>query len=78
MEFGKHIGKGLWGFADKMLAVIYGLGFIFLVIRVLPEHEYGSFVIIQAIFILITAVGTSFALQPLIKFASETENYGSV
>lgn len=78
MEFGKHIGKGLWGFADKMLAVIYGLGFIFLVIRVLPEHEYGSFVIIQAIFTLITAVGTSFALQPLIKFASETDDYGQI
>lgn len=39
MEFGKHIGKGLWGFADKSLAVVYGLGFIFLVIRVIPEKE---------------------------------------
>jgi O-antigen/teichoic acid export membrane protein len=78
MEFGKHIGKGLWGFADKSLAVLYGLGFIFLVIRVIPEQEYGSFVIIQAIFTLITALSTSFALQPLIKFAAETENYGSV
>jgi O-antigen/teichoic acid export membrane protein len=78
MEFGKHISKGLWGFADKSLAVLYGLGFIFLVIRVIPEHEYGSFVIIQAIFALITALSTSFALQPLIKFAAETENYGSV
>ncbi len=78
MEFGKHIGKGLWGFADKSLVVIYVLGFIFLVIRVIPEHEYGYFVIVQAIFILITALSTSFALQPLIKFAAETETYGSI
>lgn len=78
MEFGKHIGKGLWGFADKSLAVLYGLGFIFVVIRVIPEHEYGYFVIVQAIFVLITALSTSFALQPLIKFAAETEDYGSI
>ena len=39
MEFGKHIGKGLWAFADKALPAVYALGFIFLVVRVLPEKE---------------------------------------
>jgi len=78
MEFGKHIGKGIWAFADKSLAVIYGLGFIFLVIRILPEDEYGAFVILQAIFMLIISIGTSFALQPLIKFASEKDDYSSI
>lgn len=78
MEFGKHIGKGLWAFADKTLPVIYGIGFVFLVIRVLPESEYGAFVVIQAIFTLFTSIGTAFAIQPLIKFASETEDYGSI
>jgi len=76
LEFGRHIGKGIWGFADKGLPAVYGLGFVFLVIRVLPEAEYGAFVIVQAIFLLATALGTAFALQPLTKFAAETEDYG--
>ncbi len=77
MELGKHIGKGIWGFADKSLPVIYGIGFIFLVIRVLPPAEYGTFVIIQSITIIIFSLGFSFALQPLIKYASETDDYKS-
>lgn len=71
MELGKYISKGIWGFADKSLPVIYGIGFIFLVIRVLPPAEYGAFVIIQSITIIIFSLGFSFALQPLIKYASE-------
>ncbi len=71
MEFGKHIAKGFWGFADKSLFVVYGIGLIVFVIRVISEFEYGSFVIIQAVFNLILALGGSFALQPLIKFESE-------
>jgi len=78
MEFGKHIGKGFWGFADKSLVVVYGLGFIFLVLRVLPEEEYGAFVMIQAIFNLIVAFAGSFALQPLVKFGSESDDLGSI
>ena len=76
MEFGKHLEKGLWGFADKGLAAVYGLGFVFLVVRVMPEAEYGAFVTVQAIFLLATALGTAFALQPLTKFAAESEHYG--
>jgi len=77
MEFGRHIGKGVWAFADKGLPAIYGLGFIFLVIRVLPENEYGAFVVIQqTIFTLIVALGNSLALLPLTKFAAETEDHG--
>ena len=78
MEFGRHIGKGIWGFADKSLTAIYGLGFVFLVIRVLPEIEYGSFVLVQAIFTILVAIGTSFALQPLIKYAAESDDYGGI
>jgi O-antigen/teichoic acid export membrane protein len=77
VEFGKHIGKGLWAFADKALPAIYGVGFIFLVIRVLPEKEYGAFVIIQTIFTFATALGYALAFQPLTKFAAESEDNGS-
>ena len=71
MELGKHLGMGIWGLADKALPVVYGLGFVLLVIRVLPEQEFGNFVLIQEIFLVITGLGTAIALQPLLKYASE-------
>ena len=76
MEFGKHIGKGLWASADKALPAVYGIGIIFLVIRVLPEHEYGAFSLIQSIIAFTVGLGTAFALQPLTKFAAETDEPG--
>ena len=76
MEFGKHIGKGLWAFADKSLPALYGIGFVFLVVRVLPEKEFGAYAVIQTTFAMVTAVGYAFALQPLTKFAAETEERG--
>ena len=71
MEFGKYIGKGIWGLADKALPVIYGLAYVVLVIRVLPAEEFGNFVLIQEIFLVISGLATAFALQPLLKYAAE-------
>jgi O-antigen/teichoic acid export membrane protein len=71
VEFGKHLGKGLWGIADKALPVVYGLGYVLLVIRVLPEVEFGNFVLVQELFLIISMLAMAFALQPLLKFASE-------
>jgi O-antigen/teichoic acid export membrane protein len=73
MEVGKHLREGLWGVADKLLAVIYGLGFVWLVIRVLPEEEFGNFVLVQEVFLIISGLATAFALQPLLKFAAEED-----
>lgn len=74
MEFGKHLGKGIWGLADKFLPVIYGLAYVLLVIRVLPEEEFGNFVLIQEIFLIVTGLATALALQPLLKFAAEEDS----
>jgi len=71
VELGKHLGKGIWGLADKALPVIYGLGYVILVIRVLPEEEFGNFVLLQEIFLIISGLATAFALQPLLKYAAE-------
>lgn len=71
MEFGKYLGKGIWGIADKGLPVLYGIGYVLLVIRVLPEEEFGSFVLVQEVFLIVTGLATAFSLQPLLKFASE-------
>ena len=71
VEFGKHITKSLWGLADKALPVAYGLAYVYLVIRVLPEEEFGNFVLLQEIFLIISGLATALALQPMLKFASE-------
>jgi lipopolysaccharide exporter len=73
VEFGKHIEKGFWALSDKALPAIFGVGFIFLVVRVLPPREFGAFVIVQTIFNLTVALGTAFAFAPLTKFAAETD-----
>ena len=73
MEFGKHINKGIWGIADKALQVVYGLGYAFLVIRVLPEEEFGNWTLLQEIFLLLSGLITAFALNPLLKFATEEQ-----
>lgn len=80
MELGKHLGKGVWGLADKALPVVYGVAFVVLVIRVLPEEEFGNFVLIQEIFLIISGFAQGFALQPLLKFAAEenSESHGIV
>jgi lipopolysaccharide exporter len=71
MEFSKHLGKGLWGIADKALPVVYGVAFVVLVIRVLPEEEFGNFILVQEIFLILSNLAAAFALHPLLKFASE-------
>jgi O-antigen/teichoic acid export membrane protein len=74
MELGKYLGKGLWGLADKVLPVVYGLGYVLLVIRVLPEEEFGNFVLVQEVFLVISGLSTAFALQPMLKFAAEKDS----
>ncbi len=73
MELGKHLEKGIWGLADKFLPVLYGFGYIFLVIRVLPMEEFGNFVLLQEVFLIISGLAAAFALQPMLKYASEAE-----
>jgi O-antigen/teichoic acid export membrane protein len=73
VELGKYLGKGIWGLADKGLPVIYGVAFVVLVIRVLPEEQFGNFVLVQEIFLIISGLVQGFALQPLLKFAAEDE-----
>ena len=70
MEFGRYLAKGIWGLADKALPVVYGLGYIYLVIRVLPEEEFGNWVLLQEVFLLISGLATAFALNPLLKYAA--------
>jgi lipopolysaccharide exporter len=71
MEFGRHISKGFWAFADKGLLAVYGVAFMLIVIRTLSPEEYGTFLLFQTIFLLINALATSFAVQPMMKYIAE-------
>jgi len=79
LELGKHLTKSLWGLADKALPVVYGIGYVYLVIRVLPEEEFGNFVLLQEIFLVLSSLAAALALQPLLKFAAEdTQHTGGI
>jgi O-antigen/teichoic acid export membrane protein len=71
MEFGSHLQKGFWAFADRALPAVYGVLFMFLVIRILPDEEYGSFLLFQTVFLLMSALASSLAIQPMLKYVAE-------
>jgi lipopolysaccharide exporter len=71
MQFRRHISKGMWALADKGMLAIYGIAFMLIVIRTLSPEEYGTFVLFQTIFLLITSLATSLAIQPMVKYVAE-------
>ncbi|MBS1903609.1 MAG: oligosaccharide flippase family protein [Bacteroidetes bacterium] len=73
MNLRDHLNKGVWAAADKAILLVYGVAVIFVVIMVLPEHEYAAFTIWQTIFLIICVLSDSVFLQPMVKFASEHE-----
>lgn len=74
MQFGRHISKGFWALADKGMLAVYGLVFMLVVIRTLPEEQYGTLLLFQTVFLLITSLATSFAIQPMVKYVAEGSN----
>jgi O-antigen/teichoic acid export membrane protein len=78
MRLTDHLSKGAWAFADKSLPLAYSIGAILLIIRVLPKEEYGLFILIQSITLMMVNLSTSFSLVPMVKFASESEDDGSL
>jgi len=78
MRLTDHLSKGAWAFADKSLPLAYSIPAILLIIRVLPKEEYGFFVLIQTIMLMLANLSTSFSLVPMVKFASESKDDGSL
>jgi len=78
MRLTDHLSKGAWAFADKSLPLAYSIPAILLIIRVLPKEEYGFFVLIQSIMLMLANLSTSFSLVPMVKFASESKDDGSL
>jgi O-antigen/teichoic acid export membrane protein len=71
LKLKEHLSTGIWAAADKAILLLYGFAVIVVVINVLPEREYGSFMLFQSIFLIICVLSDSVFLQPMVKFASE-------
>ena len=53
MRLTRFLDKGLWAAAIQVLIALYGLAFMVLVVRRLPAAEFGDYVLIQTIFLVI-------------------------
>lgn len=74
MQLAKHVSKGFWATAIQVLIALYGIAFMFLVVRKLPEEEYGNFVLVQLTYLIISNLGIAFAFSPMVKYYSEFED----
>jgi len=73
MRFANYLKQSLWAALDKALPVIYGVGFIFAVVRVLSKEEFGLLGLFQAFFLFIQMVDQTLVQIPLAKFLSARE-----
>jgi O-antigen/teichoic acid export membrane protein len=78
MQLTKHLDKGLWAIADRALFAIYGVGFMFLVIRILPREQLGVFVLVQNVFLILGHLSVCLGLSPLVKFMHEIKERGAL
>jgi len=78
MQLTRHLDKGLWAIADKSLWAIYGAGFMFLAIRVLPKEELGNFVLVQNVFIILNHLSICIGLSPMVKYMYEIKDRGAL
>lgn len=73
MKLAQHLDKGLWALADRTLPAVYGLLFLLLVVRNLPNEQYGVFVIVQITFLIVYQLAVNLAMAPYVKYYYETE-----
>lgn len=73
MRFANYLKQSLWAALDKALPVIYGVGFIFAVVRVLSKEEFGLLGLFQAVFLFIQMVDQTLVQIPLAKFLAARE-----
>src|SRR5579871_3146473 len=70
MKLSDHLNKGFWAVADRGLLAIYAVAQI-VIARVLSLEEYGTYVIFQVIFNMLSSFTDNFALQAIVKFRVE-------
>jgi O-antigen/teichoic acid export membrane protein len=76
MRFSDYLTETLWAALDKALPLLYGVGYVLVVVRVLPKNEFGLLGIIEVIFYFILAIDISLVQTPMAKFAAEAGHRG--
>jgi O-antigen/teichoic acid export membrane protein len=71
--FSNLIKETTWAILDKALAPLYGIGFIFVVVKHLPENEFGIYLLFQAFFFFIVLIDTTLVQTPMMKYLAEGE-----
>ncbi len=74
MRLSTHLDKGFWTLADKAILAVYGIIFMLFVIRILPEEEYGNFVLLQNAFLILSHLGVSLGMAPYVKHYHDNTN----
>jgi O-antigen/teichoic acid export membrane protein len=72
MKLSSHLDKGFWALADRGLLSIYAVAQI-AIARVLGLEQYGTYVIFQVIFNMLSSFTDNFALQAIVKYGVEPE-----
>ena len=62
--------------AAKLLPLIYGLAFVFIVIPALPVAEFGRFSIVFSFYNLIAVLNRSLLLHPMMRFGAAPDDFG--
>jgi hypothetical protein len=76
MRFSDYLSETLWAALDKALPLLYGFGYVFIVVPALPPHEFGMLGIIEVVFYFILAIDNGLVQTPMAKFVAEN-NVGS-
>ncbi len=73
MRFSDYLTETFWAAVDKALPLVYGLGYIFVVVRVLSKNEFGLLGLIELIVYFVLMVDNTLVQTPMAKFAAETK-----
>jgi O-antigen/teichoic acid export membrane protein len=76
MRLADYFKQSVWAGLDKSLTVIYGLGFLFAVVRVLPQEQFGLLILFQSVFYFFEMVDNTLVQIPTAKFLSEGKQAG--
>ena len=63
----KYIDKGLWAAGSQLLYLVYGIIAIFLVVKVLPQEEFGSYILSQGIVQFVAMTSSSMVYNYMVR-----------
>ena len=74
MNISRHLDKGVWTLATRGTNALYGIFFIFIVLRLLPGEEYGKFALIRDTYLIIFTLSVTLGMAPMVKYFYDNED----